>query len=98
MVNLKKKKFSKSIDLNRDNFMDVEEYKQWYMPSMEQVVSEERVALLKACDEDKNEQLSESEVIKCCRTLLNSQITNFGIDLSPPSLIAQQDFKFNDEL
>jgi hypothetical protein len=98
MVNMKKKKFSKNIDLNGDNKIDVDEYKKWYMPSLEQVVGEERAALLKACDEDKNEQLNEAEVLKCCPTLLNSQITNFGIDLNPPTQIAQQDFRFNDEL
>jgi Ca2+-binding EF-hand superfamily protein len=98
MVSVKKRKFSKSLDLDQDNQIELAEFKKWYMPSIEQLVSEELASLIDQCDTDQNQQLAEAEVVKCCRALLNSQLTNYGIDLNPPSQIAQRDFKFNDEL
>jgi Ca2+-binding EF-hand superfamily protein len=36
----------------------------------------------KCCDEDKDEQLSRGEVVRHCRQLINSRLTNYGLDLN----------------
>ena len=97
MLNEKKNRFSNSLDLNGNNQLDLNEFKQWYMPSFDLIIGDEERYILKSCNEDKEDKqtLTKPGVKKCCQTLLSSQLTNFGIDLSQN---AERNYKFYDEL
>lgn len=86
MINIKKKKFAKSLDTNGDNQLDVGEFKSWFLPSFDQILKEEEDYIMRSCDIKSNQHLDKSEVSECCMSLLNSQITNYGIDLTSASV------------
>lgn len=84
IVQLKENTFTKTIDLNEDNKLDLFEFKAWHkqiVPSLEQIVDEEKLFLFNCCDEDKNHVLDRFEIEKNCESFSSSLLTNYGLDL-----------------
>jgi hypothetical protein len=83
MVNAKTKTLSKAIDTNMDNQIDPSEFEEFYNDSISKMVDEEKQWLFDPCDLNKDESLNRTEVIKCCKQFLKSEVTAFGHNLLP---------------
>lgn len=84
IVKIEQNKFTGKIDLNSDNKVDLEEFKEWVkqdIANFDQIIEDEKNYLLKCCDNNKNGNLNKQEVESNCESFLHSLITNYSLDL-----------------
>ncbi|RNA31831.1 Calumenin precursor (Crocalbin) [Brachionus plicatilis] len=84
IVKEKRKKFTKKIDLNADNRLDLNEFKKWNQliaPSLTEIINDERNYLLNCCDENDDLKFNQVEVDRNCESFLHSLVTNYSLDI-----------------
>jgi len=74
--------FKNQIDVNKNGQIELNEFKLWYMPSLNQTLEEERNFLFECCDEDKDNLFKRIEVVNNCKLFANSRLTDYGQDLT----------------
>ncbi|XP_077450963.1 reticulocalbin-1 [Stigmatopora argus] len=74
--------FSDFRDLNKDGKMDREEIRQWIMPQNYDHAQAEARHLVYESDQDKDQMLTEEEILENWNMFVGSQATNYGEDLT----------------
>ena len=80
--------------MDGDNRLDMNEFKQWYKPSIYTIVDNEDSYLYECCDADHDGSLSKNEIISSCEKFFQSQITDYGDELESES---KEKYRIRDE-
>jgi Ca2+-binding EF-hand superfamily protein len=80
IVDKGKRRFTRSIDLDGNKFIDLKEFKNWNMPSLQQNINADLERIYAKCDADKDGRLTESEVKQNFEFFQVFEFTNYGDD------------------
>jgi hypothetical protein len=88
------KEFSEIVDKNSDNRINIEEFCEWNIPSLEEIIKKQVNEIFKNCDLDENSLLDKNEIKKNVDIFKTFEFTNFGEDLMSKGTFQQ---KINEE-
>jgi hypothetical protein len=88
------KEFSEIVDKNSDNRINIEEFCEWHIPSLEEIIKKQVNEIFKNCDFDENSLLDKDEIKKNVDIFKTFEFTNFGEDLMSKGTFQQ---KINEE-
>ena len=80
MIKNKKDRFPKTIDPNEDNKINLTEFANWNLPSINESIKHDINSILKTTDANKDGFISKSELMKKIEMFNRFEFTNFGED------------------
>ena len=89
------KGFSDIVDKNSDNKINIDEFCEWNIPSLENSIKKQVIEIFENCDFDKNNLLDKYEIKKNVELFKTFEFTNFGEDFKCEKSLQKN---INDEL